>query len=350
MATITIELSDEALALLAERALRRGRTAEQYGSQVMQQALVLGDRDRLHQLQNLKFHQRVIQCILDLLKDPTLPLQPPEVDNCLGDIRISCDHISKILDSVLSLRIDDQILYSHPHFENQFDKINLHSLLEKVQIIDRRSTYFRETHSLHFTIDDDVPKVITGDLDKLEQVLHNVVGNALKFSPDGGEIRLHARLSAPNLILFLITDQGMGMSPEFLTRFGEKFARASTEEIRSINGTGIGVFLCKAFLKTFGGRLWASSEGLGKGSTIYFTISTEVAMAHHPEFTSAVAELRRWRIKLGALVAEVETLPHIHYRFDATARADFAQLVHTELEQMQAFLVQLEKDHAADYD
>jgi signal transduction histidine kinase len=234
------------------------------------------------------------------------------------------------------------------HFAS--DEIDLRALVEKVQRIDRGSVYFRESHSFHFSIEAEVPRIIVGDSDKLQQILHNLIGDALKYSPDGGEIKLHARLSAPKLILFTITDQGIGMSPEFLPRFGEKFARASTEEVRMINGTGIGIFLCKTFIKTFAGRLWASSEGLGKGSTVYFTLSTEAVMAHDPEFTSAVAELRRWQIKLSALLAEVETLPREHYRFDATARADFSQLVHTELGQMQAFLTQLEKDHATDHD
>lgn len=214
-------------------------------------------------------------------------------------------------------------------------------------VISRGSTYKKETHELVLDIHPETPEYLMADQDKFEQILHNLIGNALKFSPDGGQIKLHVHLSSPDTIQFTVSDQGLGMSARFLPHLGEKFTR---EEAHEIPGTGIGLFLVKHFVEWHGGKLWAHSGGIGKGSTVHFTLPCGLKMDRDPEFSSAVAELRRWRITLSALLAEVETLPRTRYHFDTTARADFARLVQTELEQMQAFLVQLERSHAAAHD
>ncbi|MFM7321129.1 MAG: ATP-binding protein, partial [Armatimonadota bacterium] len=66
--------------------------------------------------------------------------------------------------------------------------------------------------------------------------------------------------------------------PEFLKKFGQKFARADNRDTRSINGTGIGVFLVKTFVEAHGGDMWPHSDGVGKGTTIFFTMPI-----HQPE-------------------------------------------------------------------
>lgn len=57
------------------------------------------------------------------------------------------------------------------------------------------------------------------------------MGNALKYSPDGGEVRLHVSLQDSEMLLFMVSDQGLGMTSEFLMKFGEKFARAEVEAL-----------------------------------------------------------------------------------------------------------------------
>jgi len=341
MAKITIELSDEALALLAERARRRKRTTEDYGTLVMQQSLVFGDRDGLDELFYLHHTFFALSFNLKLLLEKLDKTFEPELLNYLR----MCEQLIELTKNALSISFETRKIQSV--FDLQRDEFSLRIALNKVLRISHGSTYKKQTHELIFDIDPSSPENITADQDKFEQILHNLIGNALKFSPDGGQVKLSVRLSSPDTVQFTVSDQGLGMSARFLPHLGEKFAR---DEAHEISGSGIGLFLVKHFVEWHGGKLWAHSGGIGKGSTVHFTLPCRPKMERDPEFKSVVSELRRWRITLSALLAEVEALPRTRYHFDATARADFAQLVHTELEQMQAFLVQLEKDHATDHD
>ena len=90
-------------------------------------------------------------------------------------------------------------------------------------------------------------------------------------------------------VQFAITDQGLGMSPEFLKKFGEKFARADNRDTRSINGTGIGVFLVRNFVEGHGGTMWPDSEGVGKGTTITFTMPVKQSGDFAANLSSRVA-------------------------------------------------------------
>ena len=347
MATITLELSDEALALLAERARRRGRTTEEYGTLVMQQSLLFGDRDELDELFYLQHVFKAMQDFLQFSLDH-VDIQADDPEGfiaCIRSLQSEWNRIQRITDTALSLgfeTIQTSQVWSQgmPYSGEEFE---LRPLLQKVMDTCERSAYKRPTHSLQYEVAENVPQHLDCDVDKVEQILYNLIGNALKFSPDGGTILLRVSRHNADKICFSIQDQGIGMSPESLQKFGTKFFRASDNKP---HGVGIGAFLVKLFVQLHSGEFWVDSEGIGKGTTASFTLPSNPATIRDPEFTQAVAELRRWRIKLSALLAEVEALPRTRYYFDATARAAFAQLVHAELEQMQAFLAQLEKDHA----
>ncbi len=187
-----------------------------------------------------------------------------------GIIDRECDRLRRLIDDLLNVsRIE-----SGAAMQLDFDKMDLRDTLKRVIQIDNGSTYKKETHTLDFSIDEAVPAQIDADADKFEQILHNVVGNALKYSPDGGSVKVHVSMENPDALLFAVSDEGLGMTPEFLKKFGERFARADNRDTRSINGTGIGIFLVKTFIEAHGGRMWPDSAGLGKGTTIYFTMPT----------------------------------------------------------------------------
>jgi hypothetical protein len=96
-------------------------------------------------------------------------------------------------------------------------------------------------------------------------------------------------------VQFAISDQGLGMSPEFLKKFGEKFARADNRDTRSINGTGIGVFLVRNFVEGHGGTMWPDSEGIGNiyvkltrtaaGTAVPYTTGFTMAVIYQPQVT-----------------------------------------------------------------
>ena len=120
----------------------------------------------------------------------------------------------------------------------------------------------------------DVPPslpLVDADADALRQVLNNLVSNALKYSPEGGEVRIGAREQASQALVW-VSDQGLGIAPELLPRIFSKFCRAPRSVTRKIGGTGLGLALVKGIVEAHGGHVWAESAPQ-KGSTFYFTLN-----------------------------------------------------------------------------
>jgi signal transduction histidine kinase len=101
---------------------------------------------------------------------------------------------------------------------------------------------------------------------RLEEVLHNLLDNAVKFSPENGQIRLRAMPSDSHMVLS-VTDQGIGISKEHLPRIFERFYRADKARSRELGGTGLGLAIVKHIAQLHGGWVEADSE-LGRGTTI----------------------------------------------------------------------------------
>ncbi|WPK13059.1 cell wall metabolism sensor histidine kinase WalK [Lysinibacillus louembei] len=112
------------------------------------------------------------------------------------------------------------------------------------------------------------------DTDKLTQVIDNIISNALKYSPDGGNIRF-GFTSNDNMLTVMISDDGMGIPKENLTRIFERFYRVDRARARSMGGTGLGLAIAKDMIAAHGGKIWAESEE-GKGTTIFFTLPCEL--------------------------------------------------------------------------
>jgi signal transduction histidine kinase len=107
---------------------------------------------------------------------------------------------------------------------------------------------------------------------RVERVLYNLVDNAIKYSPGGGEVRVAARLDGGH-ILVSVTDHGIGMKAEDRARLFQSFERLATEGV-AIQGTGLGLRVCRILVEAHGGRIWVESEP-GKGSTFSFTLPVE---------------------------------------------------------------------------
>jgi len=124
------------------------------------------------------------------------------------------------------------------------------------------------------------------DRDKLHQVLTNLVGNAVKFTPEGGHIRLAARLpSAPDggqaqagQIEVCVEDTGEGIPAEELGSIFEKFHQVHRRGFGKTQGTGLGLTIAKSLIELHGGRIWVESE-VGRGSRFLFTLPVADAMA-----------------------------------------------------------------------
>lgn len=116
---------------------------------------------------------------------------------------------------------------------------------------------------------DDASLTIKGDRSRLTQTFCNVLHNAIKFSPDGGFVKVACETTKSEATIE-IKDQGQGISPKFLPHIFERFRQADGSRTRAYGGLGLGLALVKSFVEAHGGTVAASSEGEGKGSL--FTI------------------------------------------------------------------------------
>lgn len=135
-------------------------------------------------------------------------------------------------------------------------------------------------HRLLLAVAPSLPPVSI-DRDKIKQVIFNLLTNAIKYSPKGGEIALTIEESPPaslpsdhppgEWVRIAIYDQGIGIAPEDLPRIWDRFFRVDNTNTRRIGGTGLGLSITKALVELHGGRIWAEST-LGKGSSFFFTL------------------------------------------------------------------------------
>jgi signal transduction histidine kinase len=129
----------------------------------------------------------------------------------------------------------------------------------------------RRTQQHHFLIDfpDDFP-IVDADPHRIEQVLRNLLDNAVKYSPQGGLVVIRGTMHKDEIVVS-VADQGMGIAPQHLNRLFEKFFRIESGLGRHVVGSGLGLPIAHTIVESHGGRIWAESQ-LGQGSTFYFTL------------------------------------------------------------------------------
>jgi PAS domain S-box-containing protein len=135
----------------------------------------------------------------------------------------------------------------------------------------------RKGLELNLEIAGDVPRIIRGDAVRLRQVLTNLIGNAIKFTPQG-TVRVKAAVTRKNeekeMLLFSVHDTGIGISPEKHHLLFQSFSQLDASHTRRYGGTGIGLALSRSIVERLGGEICMESEP-GKGSAFYFTIPLE---------------------------------------------------------------------------
>ena len=115
---------------------------------------------------------------------------------------------------------------------------------------------------------------VWGDPDRILQALANLISNATKYSPPGGEITLTARKLDANEAQFDIHDQGRGIPPDKLESIFERFQQVDASDSRTMGGTGLGLAICRSIITQHGGKIWATSPP-GEGATFHFTLPTQ---------------------------------------------------------------------------
>ncbi len=124
--------------------------------------------------------------------------------------------------------------------------------------------------ALEIDLPDDLPQVNV-DEDRIGQVLLNLTGNALQYTPEGGQVTLSAGV-IENGVQISVADTGSGIPVEHLPHIFTRFYRVDKSRSRAWGGSGIGLTIAKHLVEAHGGSIWVTSEGAGMGSTFTFSL------------------------------------------------------------------------------
>src|SRR5262249_55471150 len=118
--------------------------------------------------------------------------------------------------------------------------------------------------------------LITGDPDRLQQVVWNLLSNAVKFTDEGGRVEVVMEHSSP-YVRITVHDTGRGIKPEFLPYVFDRYRQANSSDVRRMGGLGLGLTLARQLVEMHGGGITVESEGEGKGATFVVKLPTHAA-------------------------------------------------------------------------
>jgi signal transduction histidine kinase/DNA-binding response OmpR family regulator len=193
-------------------------------------------------------------------------------DYALDKIDDASTHLLGVINDVLDMsKIEANMLELSPE-EFVFEKM----LQKVVSVVNFRIDEKKQKFKVN--IDHAIPKTIIGDDQRLSQVITNLLGNAIKFTPEKGIITLETRLLEEKddlcTIQISVIDSGIGISPEQQSKLFRSFQQAETSTTRKFGGTGLGLAISKSIVELMSGRIWIESEP-EKGSTFAFTIQVK---------------------------------------------------------------------------
>ncbi len=176
-------------------------------------------------------------------------------------------------------RIVNEILLANQldagRLDIQYEPFDPVDVVERV--VEATRAYAPPAVSVEVSAAEDLPRV-AADVDKVRQVLVNLVENAIKYSPNGGRVEVGVEAHDEN-VRFQVRDEGLGIDPDEQERVFEKFYRADPQMLRGVGGTGLGLYICKELVGRMGGRIWVESNG-DKGSIFAFELPAADVVAH----------------------------------------------------------------------
>ena len=192
----------------------------------------------------------------------------PRKDYCFEKIENASHHLLGVINDVL-----DMSKIEANKFELTNDEFDFEKMLQRVvNIISFRADEKRQKLTVH--IDKSIPRMIIGDDQRLAQVITNLLGNGVKFTPEEGSIKLDTRLLSKEdeiyTIRITVKDSGIGISPEQQQLLFRSFHQAEAGTSRKFGGTGLGLAISKNIVELMGGSFELESE-IGKGASFSFT-------------------------------------------------------------------------------
>ena len=196
----------------------------------------------------------------------------PAGEDTYHQVYQEAERLQRLVDDLQDLnRVEAGAIQLNP------EKNNVRELIELTQ--KRLLRQFDEKGvSLKLNIPDDLPEVSV-DTHRIGQVFINLVGNSLQYTPPGGVVTITAE-EQNNQILIIISDTGIGLSAENLSHIFTRFYRVDKSRSRAGGGSGIGLTIAKHLVESHGGKIWAESPGLGKGSTFKVILPLSLPTLH----------------------------------------------------------------------
>ncbi|MCL1805756.1 MAG: response regulator [Clostridiales bacterium] len=258
----------------------------------------------------------------------------PDVERAryaLGKIEDASVHLLGVINDIL-----DMSKIEAGKFELSEDEFNFEKMLQRVvNIISFRVDEKKLKFSLY--IDEGIPAILVGDDQRLAQIITNLLGNAVKFTPAEGSVSLSATLEgeAEDLweIRIEVADSGIGISPEQQARLFQTFQQADSGTSKKFGGTGLGLSISKSIVEMMGGRIWVESQ-LDQGATFAFTVRMRRGDPHSYELS--VKETNWSGLRILAIDGDSGVLSYLKNLIErngalcdaATCGADAMELVH----------------------
>lgn len=203
---------------------------------------------------------------IELLKDPSL--SETEKNEFLSIIRNSGNHLLKLIDDIIDIaKIESDQLEIHQV------EISLNDFLHDQYLTFREQFNSSQKSSIQFSLDlprEQLSEYIKTDMLRLQQVLTNLLANAIKFTREG-YISFGYRKHEGNMLCFFVQDSGIGIPRDNHQLIFERFRQLDYSYSREFSGTGLGLAISKGLVELLGGKIWVESEP-EQGSTFYFTI------------------------------------------------------------------------------
>ncbi|MYA27543.1 MAG: response regulator [Acidimicrobiales bacterium] len=253
----------------------------------------------------------------------TLLESAPELDlaemtGFFGMIRDQCDNMRELIGGLLDVaRIETGSLLVVP------EPCDLYLLVDEAK---SRFLGSNGQGDLRIELESDLPLVIA-DRGRTVQVLANLLSNAAKHSPGGSVIEVQAMLGDSHVAVTVL-DQGRGIAADLLPHLFRKFSRTEGSGGKgSIPGSGLGLAICKGIVEAQGGRIWAESDGLGRGARFSFTIPTIEESAASSVFSSSSRGTRRPDAAPECILAVDDDPDALRYIRDALVKTGYAPVV-----------------------